>query len=126
MIYTDGIHLIAESIDELHAFADSIGLSKRMFRHKARHPHYNLMIKGWEMVYNNALKLGAIKVTTRQLIKISRTCYFIPVTEEEVEAFERKHKWFMKQPITKKEQEALDRIRQNVINKIFPPDQNPI
>lgn len=43
MIYTDGTHLVAETLPELHNYAQSIGL-KRHFFHGVRkgHPHYDL------------------------------------------------------------------------------------
>lgn len=46
MIYTDGIHLVADTLDELHKFANSIGI-KRNYFHGLRkgHPHYDLTNK---------------------------------------------------------------------------------
>jgi hypothetical protein len=46
MIYTDGVHMVADSLAELHAFASSIGL-KRIYFHGVRkgHPHYDLTNK---------------------------------------------------------------------------------
>lgn len=43
MTYTDGIHLVADSLEELHEFASSIGI-KRCWFHGMRkgHPHYDL------------------------------------------------------------------------------------
>ncbi len=46
MLYTDGIHLIADSIEELHTFANSIGLNRNYFYGKRKgHPHYDLTNK---------------------------------------------------------------------------------
>lgn len=46
MIYTDGVHLVADTLSELHEFAISIGL-KRNYFHGLRkgHPHYDLTNK---------------------------------------------------------------------------------
>lgn len=43
MTYTDGIHLVADSLEELHEFAKQIGI-KRCWFHGIRkgHPHYDL------------------------------------------------------------------------------------
>lgn len=46
MIYTDGIHLVADSLQELHSFAVSIGLSRKYFHGIRRgHPHYDITSK---------------------------------------------------------------------------------
>ncbi len=44
MIYTDGIHLVADDLNELHKFAFKINL-KRQYYHGVRkgHPHYDLV-----------------------------------------------------------------------------------
>lgn len=43
MVFTDGVHMVANTVEELHEFAESIGL-KRHFFHGVRkgHPHYDL------------------------------------------------------------------------------------
>ncbi len=65
MIYTDGVHMIADSLSELHEFAKEIGL-KRMYFHgvKKKHPHYDLLGK-WKQI---AIDKGAIIITTREII----------------------------------------------------------
>ena len=44
MIYTDNVHLVADSLFELHDFAKTIGL-KRFYFHGVRkgHPHYDII-----------------------------------------------------------------------------------
>ena len=44
MVYTDGVHLIADTIDELHEFARMMGLKKEWFQARpcASFPHYDL------------------------------------------------------------------------------------
>lgn len=72
MIFTDGVHLISDqSLDELHTFADSMGLRRCWFQGgKRRHPHYDLTSKPkLEM----AIVYGARLVKTKNLIKISLT-----------------------------------------------------
>lgn len=43
MIYTDNIHLVADSLEELHDYAEKIGLGRHRFEGvKKGHPHYDL------------------------------------------------------------------------------------
>ena len=66
MIFTDGIHLITNNdIDELHAFAEKIGLKREWFQDK-RNPHYDIMGKMVKLARKN----GAILVDSRTLIII--------------------------------------------------------
>jgi hypothetical protein len=67
MIYTDLIHLITDgSIDELHEFAQRIGLKREWFQNHNRHPHYDLMGSKKEA----ALKAGAKVVPSREIVRI--------------------------------------------------------
>lgn len=67
MIYTDNIHLCADTVDELHQFAYKIGL-KRCWFHGVRkgHPHYDLHGSFNKIV----IEQGALLVNTRNLIKL--------------------------------------------------------
>ena len=49
-------HLVADSVDELHAFANALGLRRAWFQQKTRYPHYDVTIS----IREKALKLGAI------------------------------------------------------------------
>lgn len=67
MVYTDNIHLIADTVEELHAFAQSIGL-KRCWFENHRKPHYD-----FPKTLNHrqlAIQNGAILKTTKELVKI--------------------------------------------------------
>lgn len=74
MVYTDGVHLIANSVEELHEFAQKIALKKCYFRNprKKRHPHYDLMN---EKIRKKALDGGAIYTTDRDIVKLCRKFY---------------------------------------------------
>jgi hypothetical protein len=48
-------HLVADSLDELHTFADRLGLQRRWFQSKSRYPHYDVTAS----VRARALSLGA-------------------------------------------------------------------
>jgi hypothetical protein len=74
MVYTDRVHMIASSIEELHEFAAKIGLHKCYYRNprKKRHPHYDLMN---EKIREKAIEHGAIVVTDREIVKLCRKFY---------------------------------------------------
>jgi len=65
MVYTDGKHLVADNINELHRFAQSIGLKRKWFQDH-RIPHYDLTT--WA-IYQKAHFKGAIDLSTRDLIR---------------------------------------------------------
>lgn len=63
MVYTDNIHLIADTLDELHEFAKAIGLKKEWFQPHKRHPHYDI----WGVMLSNAINNGAVVLSQREL-----------------------------------------------------------
>lgn len=74
MVFSDGIHLIATTIDELHEFANKIELNKCYYRNprKKKHPHYDLMN---DAIRRKAFKNGAILVNAREIVKLCRKFY---------------------------------------------------
>lgn len=69
-VYTDGVHLVADSLDELHAFARRLCFPKSWFQNKKReHPHYDLMTS---RVTARAIFYGAIWVSSKRIIEIMR------------------------------------------------------
>lgn len=68
MVYTDGVHLIADSIVELHEFAAQLGLHREWFQDH-RHPHYDLTTGRMQ---GKAITHGAILMSRRNLIIISK------------------------------------------------------
>lgn len=74
MIYCDGIHLIASSIEELHQFAKKIGLKECYYRNprKKRHPHYDIMS---EKVRKKVFENGAQLITDKEIVKLCRKFY---------------------------------------------------
>ncbi len=91
MIYTDGKHLVATTLDELHAFAQSIALDRRWFQAKGYQAHY--LITSPKML-ERAVDAGAIKtndfnlrlLAQRTVIKDAKTLdpkVKRPMTEEE-------------------------------------------
>jgi len=68
MVYFDGIHLVAENIDELHSFALLCGLKCEWFQNHKRHPHYDVWgNKNKRAVFKN----GAIEVSSKELINLT-------------------------------------------------------
>ena len=68
MVYTDKIHLVADSLEELHDFATHIGLKRDWFQNHSRHPHYDL----WGSRLKSALNRGAVVVNSKEIVRISR------------------------------------------------------
>jgi hypothetical protein len=65
-------HLIADSAEELHAFAARLGLQRRQFHHKPALPwkdHYDVP----EAKRRQAIGLGAGPITTAEAVRILRT-----------------------------------------------------
>ncbi len=65
MIYTDGTHLVSDSLQELHKFGSEIGLKRKWFQNRSRYPHYDLTTK---RMVNKAVKNGAKLITKRELL----------------------------------------------------------
>jgi len=74
MVYTDGIHLIADSVSELHSFARLIRLGSHWFHNSSRgkFPHYDLYTRHdlRKAAVAQVLHNGGIMKTTRELVKI--------------------------------------------------------
>lgn len=67
-ILTDGVHLISDkSVDELHAFAQRIGLKRCWYQGmRKRHPHYDLTT---ENKLQQAIQAGARQVKSSDVVK---------------------------------------------------------
>lgn len=62
-------HMVTDgSLEELHQFAETLGLSRRRFQNHPRHPHYDLMPSSRAL----AVALGALEVTTQELARLVR------------------------------------------------------
>lgn len=60
-------HLLADSLDELHAMADKIGLKREWFQTRST-PHYDVC----QAKRAEAIKHGAVEVGNRELVTIIR------------------------------------------------------
>lgn len=62
-------HMIADTPDELHGMADKIGVARRWYQKNASWPHYDVC----QEKRARALELGAVALTTRELVKVIQT-----------------------------------------------------
>lgn len=61
-------HLVADTLDELHRFADDLGLKRAWFQDRASYPHYDVTLA----VRMKAIRLGAIESDRRTTIACCR------------------------------------------------------
>lgn len=59
-------HMRADTLDELHAMAVKIGVSRRHFQDHPRHPHYDICKSKREMAID---KFGAKSVTGVEMVR---------------------------------------------------------
>lgn len=61
-------HMLADSLDELHAMADRIGIARRHFQTDSSAPHYDICKAKRAL----AVKSGAVEITRMKLIELLR------------------------------------------------------
>lgn len=61
-------HMYADSVEELHSFATSIGLKRSWFQDKPDFPHYDLSVR----MRGRAVHHGATEETRRQFVENRR------------------------------------------------------
>ena len=59
-------HMVANTLEELHAMADKIGVSRRHFQDKPNKPHYDICKEKKALAIQN----GAIEVSDREFFKL--------------------------------------------------------
>lgn len=69
-VWTDGIHLVADSMSELHAFAFNMGLRREWFQDHLRHPHYDLTTT---RALRRALDKGAKRTPCTNVVRMSHS-----------------------------------------------------
>jgi len=69
--YMQMSHMVASSLEELHAFAALIGVNKRHFQNKPNKPHYDICQEKKEF----ALTLGAEEVDDRTIVTFLSQTY---------------------------------------------------
>lgn len=65
-------HMVADTLAELHAMADRIGVKRQWFQGpgKSRYPHYDIAMSKRAL----AVKFGAIEVDIREVAAIATAC----------------------------------------------------
>ncbi|GAH44695.1 unnamed protein product [marine sediment metagenome] len=66
MIYTDKVHLVGDTLQELHDFAKFIGLKREWFQDHPRHPHYDITTS---RMLKKILAHKIIRISSKQLLK---------------------------------------------------------
>lgn len=67
MVYTDKTMLVADTVEELHDFAQGIGISKEHYRDHDEYPHYEI----WGYKVDKAFERGAINTRTNEVLILS-------------------------------------------------------
>lgn len=69
MVYIDHVHLVADTLEELHKFAESIGLKIKWLQgYRKGHAHYDVLGDK----YKKAIAAGAVRVSPREVLKKSK------------------------------------------------------
>lgn len=63
-------HMVADTLDELHAMADRIGIARRWFQNHTGRPHYDICKAKRAL----AVEAGAIEVGPRELVAVLKRC----------------------------------------------------
>jgi hypothetical protein len=79
MVLTDGKHLVATDLDELHGFAKKIGLKRKWFQEHPVHPHYDLTTP---KKFLQALGAGAKMCTSKSLVRTMKMDRFYSLRDE--------------------------------------------
>ena len=61
-------HMAADTLEELHQMAESIGVAKRHFQNKKGKPHYDICKQNKQ----KAIVLGAIEISDKKIIELYR------------------------------------------------------
>ena len=61
-------HMVADTLDELHAMADHIGVARRWFQRGSSHPHYDICKSKRAL----AVQAGAVEVDRKGLVDVMK------------------------------------------------------
>lgn len=61
-------HMVADTLDELHAMAEAIGLKREWFQGSASTPHYDVSLSRRKL----AIELGAIELERNAFVAVLR------------------------------------------------------
>ena len=116
MLYTDGAHLIAESIDELIRYVTKLGLNPDWihFMGKNFHPHFDICGQIKKRVL---LDKQVQKVSKKDIVKLCKLYYSIPENDQEVKEWEEFHQ----KPISSipmPSESDYDRMFENIMSRV--------
>ncbi|MCW3107955.1 MAG: hypothetical protein JWQ09_2461 [Segetibacter sp.] len=83
MVYTDGAHLTADSLDELYSYANKIGLHPGWidFMGKTIHPHFNICGHVKQRVLAD---VSVQKVSCKEIVRLCILNFRLPETDSEL------------------------------------------
>ncbi len=115
MLYTDGVHLISDSLTKLCAYAGTIGLNPEWLQLGAKniHPHFKICGN----VRRRVLQDKRVKqVSPKEIIRICRMNYVQPQTQDEIKVWENYHGKKV-EDVYKPAQKDYERMFNNIYKK---------
>ncbi len=90
MLYTDGAHLIADSLEELHAYALKMNLNWDWLHYSGKnfHPHFDICGHVRQRVLADA---QVLVVSTSRIVELCKLNFRLPETERDVAVWEAHH-----------------------------------
>lgn len=84
MVYTDGVHLTADSLDELYNYANKIGLNPDWidFMGRTIHPHFDICGHVRKRVLED---INVKKVTCKDLVRLCIRNFRVPEQEDNIQ-----------------------------------------
>lgn len=111
MLYTDGAHLVADSLQELYTYARKMRINWDWLHASGRnfHPHFDICGE----VRKRVLADTAVRVVSKkEIVRLCQVNYNLPETEQEIEAWEKHHGEKFELP--KATQSDFDRMLENI------------
>jgi hypothetical protein len=67
--YNESCHLVGDTEEELHDFADKLGLKRKWFQKHRRLNHYDLTKKKRA----KAVRMGAVEITRKEIVAMMKS-----------------------------------------------------
>lgn len=61
-------HLVADTLEELHAFSETVGIKQHFFHSSAKWKHYDITSEQRDL----AIAAGAIPITSKELVLVAK------------------------------------------------------
>jgi len=94
MVYTDGIHVTADTVDELYKYANTLNLDPDLIILIGRNIYSHFIIAGdvTELVLKD---IRVRRVTCREIVKLCQLNFRLPETNDQLREWEHHHKKFL-------------------------------